>query len=375
MIHQLNPPIDVSTPLGDATAIVIIDYGLDVNSVWMCRMPGGEPKHFYSDQIRIYDNPMNGKGFDVDKDWFKKMDQTFKDQLDKIFNKKAGDDIVHKLPANAKRNTDFLKKDLPIYYEIGDYVKRTNTYIGGLDDVFNYLRNFCLLKSDKPAIDRTIQIETGSLGITFFNDYFLEKMPGYTFPQIIEYTGTVAEQGFVAWKYYLDPFGYLEIKYDGELDKLSIDNGRKNQGLPMSSAMLKVKDGDKELITFYAVIKDDSCKPTESKEYKPLPDCTYIDKSKIHGHGIFAKTDMKPNRYIGETHFINNDYGPKDGFIRTPLGGFLNHSRTPNCFLSKSNTEKFYVLCTSKDIVFGEELTIDYSINDCGKIYKHCTWI
>lgn len=38
MIHQLNPTIDVSTPLGDATAIMIIDYGLDVNSVFMCRI-------------------------------------------------------------------------------------------------------------------------------------------------------------------------------------------------------------------------------------------------------------------------------------------------------------------------------------------------
>lgn len=65
MIHQLNPTIDVFTPLGDCTAILIIDYGIDVNSVWVCRMDGGEVKHFYSDDVLIYSNPMNGKGWDI----------------------------------------------------------------------------------------------------------------------------------------------------------------------------------------------------------------------------------------------------------------------------------------------------------------------
>jgi hypothetical protein len=79
---QLNPTIDVKTPLGDAEAFFIIDYGVNVNTVWVCRMLGGEVKHFYSDDIYIYDNPMNGNGWDV----------------------------VTKLPKNAKRNTDFLNK-------------------------------------------------------------------------------------------------------------------------------------------------------------------------------------------------------------------------------------------------------------------------
>ena len=63
---QLNPTIDVKTPLGDGEAMFLIDYGVHVNTVWCCRMKGGEVKHFYSDDIRIYDNPMNGNGFDVD---------------------------------------------------------------------------------------------------------------------------------------------------------------------------------------------------------------------------------------------------------------------------------------------------------------------
>jgi hypothetical protein len=68
---QLNPTIDVLTPKGKAEAIVIIDYGVNVNSVWLCRMQGGKVLHFYSDDIRVYDNPMNGNGWDVVPDFEK----------------------------------------------------------------------------------------------------------------------------------------------------------------------------------------------------------------------------------------------------------------------------------------------------------------
>lgn len=372
MIKQLKNPIDVSTPLGDATAIMIIDYSLDCNTVWVCRMPGGEVKHFYSDDIRIYDNPMNGKGWDIDKDWFEKL------QIDKVFNKKAGDDIVNKLPANAKRNTDFLKKDLPVYYEVGDYVMRTNKKVGDLDDVLEYLRTNLLFKSDKPFIDRVVTIETGTLGLIFLDEFVQQKIidltPAYTSAIRKNVISRKTELNF-----YVEPFGMIEVKYDQGLDELCIDDGRRHKGLPLSSAMLKATEGDKELITFYAVVKEDSCKLTEPKskdnEYKPLPDCTYIAQSKIHGFGIFAKSNINFNNYIGETHWVDKDNYTKDGFIRTPLGGFINHSRNPNCHLVKSHTEKFYVLWAKRDIKFGEELTIDYSINVCGNIYKHCTWI
>lgn len=65
MILQLNPTIDVATPLGDCEALFIIDYHNNCNTMWVCRMDGGEVKHFYSDDIRIYDNPQNGKGWDI----------------------------------------------------------------------------------------------------------------------------------------------------------------------------------------------------------------------------------------------------------------------------------------------------------------------
>lgn len=72
-IHQFPTPIAVHTPHGDGDAILFIDYGLNVNSVWVVRLNGGKVLHYYSDDIRIWGNPMDGKGFDVDmpKDWEK----------------------------------------------------------------------------------------------------------------------------------------------------------------------------------------------------------------------------------------------------------------------------------------------------------------
>lgn len=73
MIHEIKSPISVHTPHGEGIAIFLIDYGIDVNSVWVVRLDGGHVKHYYSDDIRVYDNPMNGKGFNVDipKGWKK----------------------------------------------------------------------------------------------------------------------------------------------------------------------------------------------------------------------------------------------------------------------------------------------------------------
>jgi len=73
MIHEFPTPIPVHTPHGVGQAILFIDYGINVNSVWVVRLKGGKVLHYYSDDIRIYDNPMNGEGWDVDlpDDWKK----------------------------------------------------------------------------------------------------------------------------------------------------------------------------------------------------------------------------------------------------------------------------------------------------------------
>lgn len=67
---QLNPSIPVhAKDHGDGEAILVIDYGLNVNTVWVVRLGGGIIKHFYSDDIRVYDNPMNGNGWDVNLEY------------------------------------------------------------------------------------------------------------------------------------------------------------------------------------------------------------------------------------------------------------------------------------------------------------------
>jgi hypothetical protein len=66
VIHEFKTPMDVKTPHGDGQAILLIDYGINVNTVWVVKLDGGIVKHYYSDDIRIYDNPMNGKGWNVE---------------------------------------------------------------------------------------------------------------------------------------------------------------------------------------------------------------------------------------------------------------------------------------------------------------------
>jgi hypothetical protein len=65
MIHQFPSPIPVHTPHGEGEAILLIDYGIDINTVWLVRLEGGIVKHYLSDDIIIYGNPMYGKSFDV----------------------------------------------------------------------------------------------------------------------------------------------------------------------------------------------------------------------------------------------------------------------------------------------------------------------
>lgn len=72
MILQLEPTIDVYCKgHGDGEALFLIDYGLAVNTVWIVRFPGGIIKHFLSDDIRIYGNPMIHGSFDmkIPKEW------------------------------------------------------------------------------------------------------------------------------------------------------------------------------------------------------------------------------------------------------------------------------------------------------------------
>lgn len=96
--------------------------------------------------------------------------------------------------------------------------------------------------------------------------------------------------------------------------------------------------------------------------YRPLPPNLTIGKSKIEGLGLFATKNIPKNTRLGETHyeFWNGV------IIRTPLGGFINHSETPNCMKMSShgddNAAVVYYLISNRDIKKGEEITLKYTM-------------
>ena len=61
--------------------------------------------------------------------------------------------------------------------------------------------------------------------------------------------------------------------------------------------------------------------------YRPLPDGLTIKNTPIEGLGLFATKDIKKNSFIGITHVRDEQFENK--YIRTPIGGFYNHSNDP----------------------------------------------
>ena len=128
--------------------------------------------------------------------------------------------------------------------------------------------------------------------------------------------------------------------------------------------------------------------------YKPLPRQLTIKKSPIEGLGLYATEDIKKNSYIGVTHIRDEQFENK--YIRTPVGGFYNHSNEPNVRRvvsdslpklkcgdqideslnmskipdGKANRENLYpnikgrymFIVSIKDIKVGEELTANYNL-------------
>ncbi len=92
--------------------------------------------------------------------------------------------------------------------------------------------------------------------------------------------------------------------------------------------------------------------------YKPLPDSVTIKESSIDGLGLFATERITKGTLIGITHHVNSN--SQDGVIRTPLGGFGNHSDTPNCFKLLMEDTTWWI-GAKEDIMAGEELTWQYT--------------
>ena len=100
--------------------------------------------------------------------------------------------------------------------------------------------------------------------------------------------------------------------------------------------------------------------------YNPLPDGLMITKSSIQGQGLVTTKFIDKDVKLGLSHII------VDGeIIRTPLGGFVNHSDEPNCIkirgvlgLEEVEQHNKYFLYTLRDIKAWEELTCKYTFYD-----------
>ena len=107
--------------------------------------------------------------------------------------------------------------------------------------------------------------------------------------------------------------------------------------------------------------------------YKPLPAGLFIKDSNIEGQGLFTNRDLTVSCELGESHYridtsgiesINEEEN-KNLFIRTPLGGFINHSDTPNCGRSQIRIKPGFdkwIITVIKNITAGEELTLKYTM-------------
>ena len=93
--------------------------------------------------------------------------------------------------------------------------------------------------------------------------------------------------------------------------------------------------------------------------YKPLPEMVTIKESSIEGLGLFATEDISANTVIGRIHVPNEK--EENGYFRTPLGGFGNHSNNPNCTKLLMDDGSWWIVA-NQEIKVGDELTWAYSL-------------
>ena len=92
--------------------------------------------------------------------------------------------------------------------------------------------------------------------------------------------------------------------------------------------------------------------------YQALPSSLYIKDSPFAGQGIFAKEDIPSDLELGVSHVVVDE-----DIMRTPIGGFVNHSDDPNCikYSEKQDWGEIYHMKTIKPIKKGEELFLKYT--------------
>lgn len=99
-------------------------------------------------------------------------------------------------------------------------------------------------------------------------------------------------------------------------------------------------------------------------DYKLCEEPLYIERSDIHGMGIFTDACIRENTVICQTHQMVNGR-----CLRVDIGGLINHSITPNCKLLEVEEGYFYIQAI-RDIYPLEELTLDYAKSICSAYKK-----
>ena len=94
--------------------------------------------------------------------------------------------------------------------------------------------------------------------------------------------------------------------------------------------------------------------------YRPLPPYLTIKSSSVEGLGLFAVEPIKKSINIGISHVKDIHFA--NGYIRTPLGGFINHNNTPNCRTSLEG--RLIYIITTTNIEEGDEITLKYTMYD-----------
>ena len=82
-----------------------------------------------------------------------------------------------------------------------------------------------------------------------------------------------------------------------------------------------------------------------------------LSKIVIEGLGLFTTKDFPAGTDFGETHVFVLSNNRRE-WVRTPLGGFINHSENPNCYINTESEDR--TLYSVRPLKKGEEITVFY---------------
>ncbi len=92
--------------------------------------------------------------------------------------------------------------------------------------------------------------------------------------------------------------------------------------------------------------------------YKPLKENLTIKLSEIDGLGLFTTSEIEGGVILGVSHIEDDRF--ENGYIRTPLGGFINHKGDSNTRIDFEDDIGRVV--TKRKIEEGEEITLTYTL-------------